>query len=93
MKVPISDSGIAITGISTERGEPRNTKTTSVTMSTAIDQRAHHFVDGAADELGRVVDDLAVQSLRQLRLDPGKTARTPWITSSRLAAGATWMPI
>ena len=35
VKVPISDSGIAIIGISTERGEPRNTNTTSVTISSA----------------------------------------------------------
>ena len=34
-KVPISDSGMVITGISTERGEPRNAKTTSVTISSA----------------------------------------------------------
>ena len=31
-KVPISDSGIATTGITTERGEPRKRKTTSVTI-------------------------------------------------------------
>ena len=34
-KVPISDSGIAMTGISTERGEPRNRNTTAVTISSA----------------------------------------------------------
>ncbi len=34
-KEPISDSGIATTGISTERGEPRKAKTTSVTMASA----------------------------------------------------------
>ena len=35
VKVPISDSGIAMTGISTDRGEPRKTNTTTVTISTA----------------------------------------------------------
>ena len=35
VKVPISDSGIAMTGISTERGEPRKANTTSVTISSA----------------------------------------------------------
>ena len=34
-KVPISDSGMVTTGISTERGEPRKANTTSVTISTA----------------------------------------------------------
>ena len=33
-KVPISDSGIVTTGITTERGEPRKANTTSVTIST-----------------------------------------------------------
>ena len=33
--VPTSDSGMATTGISTERGEPRNTKITRVTISSA----------------------------------------------------------
>ena len=35
VKVPISDSGMAMIGISTERGEPRKTNTTRVTISTA----------------------------------------------------------
>ena len=35
VKVPISDSGMAMTGISTERGEPRNRNTTTVTISSA----------------------------------------------------------
>jgi hypothetical protein len=34
-KVPISDSGIATTGMSTERGEPRKAKITSMTMTRA----------------------------------------------------------
>ena len=34
-KVPTSDSGIATTGIRTERGEPKKTNTTSVTISSA----------------------------------------------------------
>ncbi len=34
-KVPISDSGIVTTGISTERGEPRKANTTSETMPSA----------------------------------------------------------
>ncbi len=32
---PISESGIAITGINTERGDPRNAKITSMTMTRA----------------------------------------------------------
>ena len=35
MKVPISDTGIAIAGITTERNEPRNRKTTKITMTIA----------------------------------------------------------
>ena len=34
-KVPTSDSGIATTGITTERGEPRKANTTSVTITNA----------------------------------------------------------
>ena len=33
-KVPISDSGMVTTGITTDRGEPRKAKTTRVTIST-----------------------------------------------------------
>ena len=33
--VPTRESGIAITGISTERGDPRNAKITSITMTRA----------------------------------------------------------
>ena len=36
VKVPINDSGMATTGISTERGDPRNANTTNVTISTAM---------------------------------------------------------
>ena len=35
MNVPISDTGIAIAGISTERSEPRKMNTTTITISTA----------------------------------------------------------
>ena len=35
VKVPTSESGIATVGMSTERTEPRNAKTTSVTMMSA----------------------------------------------------------
>ena len=72
VKVPISDSGMAMTGISTDRGEPRNTNTTRVTISTASTSVRHHLVDRAGDEVGRVVDDRAGQAVRQLRLDAGK---------------------
>jgi hypothetical protein len=34
-KVPTSDSGIATTGMNTERGEPRNRNTTSTTITSA----------------------------------------------------------
>ena len=33
-KVPIKDKGIVMTGMATERGEPRKANTTSVTIST-----------------------------------------------------------
>jgi methyl coenzyme M reductase subunit C len=35
VKVPINDSGMAMVGIRTERTDPRKTKTTSVTMTSA----------------------------------------------------------
>ena len=35
MNAPISDSGMASTGISTERGEPKKANTTSVTIISA----------------------------------------------------------
>ena len=34
-KVPISDRGMAITGMITERNDPRKAKTTSVTITSA----------------------------------------------------------
>jgi hypothetical protein len=35
VKVPISDKGLAMTGIATDRGDPRKRKTTRVTISNA----------------------------------------------------------
>ena len=75
MKVPISDSGIATIGISTERGEPRNSEHHERDDQQRLDQRADDLVDRAVHEVGGVVDDLAVQALRQLRLDAGEDRR------------------
>ena len=93
VKVPTSESGIATTGINTERGEPRKTNTTSVTISTAITSVRTTSWMALLTKSVEVVDDLAVQALGEGAWMPGKIARTPWITSSRLAAGATWIPI
>ena len=59
-KVPISDSGMATMGMSTERGEPKKAKITSMTMTSASTKVARHFVDGAVHEIGGVVDDRAI---------------------------------
>ena len=70
--MPISDSGMATVGITDERSEPRNRKTTTVTMSQRLDQAADDLVDRAVHEFGGIVDDLAVEPVRQQRLNFGK---------------------
>ncbi len=69
MSVPTSDSGMATVGMSDERIEPRNRNTTTVTIASASSEAADHLVDRAVHEFGRIVDDLAVETMRQQRLD------------------------
>ena len=68
-KVPISDSGMVTTGITTERGEPRKANTTKRDDQHGFGQRSFHLIDRAVHEHGGVVDDVAGQAGRQLLLD------------------------
>ena len=92
VKVPIIDSGMAMIGISTDRGEPRNANTTRVTINTAstsvvTTSRIELFTN--AVESYTIVPVMPCGNCAWML---GKTSRTPLMTSSRLAAGATWMP-
>ena len=91
-KAPTSESGMATTGITTERGEPRKANTTRVTISTA----STRVVTTSWIELfTNSVESYTIVPVRpcgSCAWIRGNTARTPSMTSSRLAAGATWMP-
>ncbi len=67
VKVPISDSGMAMTGISTERGEPRNRNTTTVTIISAWTRVLITSLIALFTKVRRIVDDLAGHALGQLR--------------------------
>ena len=59
-----------------------------------LDQRHRDLVDRGVHEVGRVVDDAALEALRQLRLRCREThRRTPLMTVRRFAVGAIWMPM
>ena len=66
---PMSDTGMATTGTSTERSEPRKRKMTMMTMSSVSPQGLDHVVDRALDVLGRVVGDDGVDLLGELLLE------------------------
>ena len=72
MKVPTSDSGMATVGISDERSEPRNRNTTTVTITSASTRVRITSLIALFTNSVEVVDDFAVEPLRQLRLDIGK---------------------
>ena len=72
---PISDSGIATIGMSTERNEPRNRKMTTMTISSVSISVLHDLVQRVVDVLGGVVGDLDVQAGGQAALDLGHRPR------------------
>ena len=74
---PISESGMATSGISTERNEPRNRKMTIDHDEQRVDQRLDHFVDGVVDVLGGVIGDARLQAGGQLLLDRLPSRRAP----------------
>ena len=86
---PMSDIGMATSGTSTERSEPRNRKITIATISSVSLRVLHHLVDGVLDVLGGVVGDARLQPGGQLLSgSPSISARTRLITSSELALGS-----
>ena len=66
-KVPISDTGTAMIGISVARSLPRKRKTTMRDQDEGLDQRVDDLLDGVLDEDGGVVDDVVVEILREAR--------------------------
>ena len=72
MKVPTSDSGMATVGMidGTHRAEEQEDDDGDDRQR--LEQAADHLVDRAVHEFGGIVDDLAVEPLRQQRLDFGK---------------------
>ena len=63
-KVPISDTGIATSGMIAARQVCRNRMMTSTTRSDGLQDRLLDRIDRLLDELGRIVDDVV--------LDPGR---------------------
>ena len=90
---PTSETGIATTGMSTERSEPRKRKITTMTMRSVSDQRLQDFVDRVLDVFGRVVGDAAFMPGRQFAWMSAISVRTRLMTSSELALGRTQMPM
>ena len=92
-KVPTTESNIAITGITTDRGRTEKGEHHQRDDQQRFEQGEDDLVDRAVHEQGRVVDDRAAQALRPIA--PGYPACPPSpasITFSRLAVGVTWMP-
>ena len=90
---PMSESGIATSGISTERNEPRNRKITIDDDDQRVDQRLDHLVDGAGNIGGRVVGHAGLHAGGQILLDRVHLAWTRLMTSSEFAFGKTQMPM
>jgi len=91
--VPISDRGIATTGMMTARTLPRNRKITAVDDQQRLDQGLLDLANRCGDELGAVVDDLAGQPTGSCDWMSGIAARTRCATSRMFASGATLMPM
>ncbi len=54
MKVPISETGTASSGISVARQPCRKMKTTRIDQRQRIEQREHNFVNAGGDGFGRI---------------------------------------
>ena len=67
-KVPISETGTAITGMSVARALRRKTKTTKATRQTEISRVISTSLNRGADGGGAVENDGEVDALRQNRL-------------------------
>ncbi len=63
---PISESGIATTGMMTERNDPRNKKMTTTTMINVSISVCNDFVDRVLNVRRRVVGNAELHSRRQL---------------------------
>ena len=84
----MSETGIATTGTSTERSDPRNRKITIMTMSSVSIRVLNDLVDRVVDVLGGVVGDARLHAGRQLLLNRAPSrSRTRFMTSSEFALG------
>ena len=73
--VPIRDSGMAMTGINTERGDPRKAKITSMTMiSASTSVTATSWIEAFTKSVESYMM-LRFEAARQLGVDVGKRRR------------------
>ena len=90
----MSDTGIATTGTSTDRNEPRKRKMTIMTMSSVSISVLTTSWMRVLDVGGGVVGDARLHAGRQLALGCASiSARTRLMTSSELALGRTQTPM
>ena len=66
---PISETGIATSGTSTDRSEPRNRKMTMATMTSVTTSVLDHLVDGVVNVFCGVVRDAAGEAGGHLLFD------------------------
>ena len=68
--VPISDTGIAMIGMTAARQVCRKMMMTSTTSSDRLEDRLDHRIDRLPDELGRIVDDGVLDAGREALRQP-----------------------
>ena len=94
-KVPISETGTAISGMRVARKLPRNRIDDDDDEDERLEQRLHHLLDALLDEDRRVVGDLVVDALGERRLQPlQRRADRPrrWRSRCRRATGRCRSP-
>ena len=92
-KVPISDTGTAISGISVARSIAQEQEHHDHDQHERLDQGVDHLVDALEHERGRIVGGLVGDALGELRLQALHTAWTPSAVARALAPGAWKMAI
>ena len=70
--VPIRESGIAITGIKTERRRSQEGEYHQHDDDQGLDEGHDDLVNGDIHEVSRVVHDVRFEAARQLRVNVGK---------------------
>jgi hypothetical protein len=83
----MSESGMAMTGTSTERTEPRNRKMMITTINRVSPSVLTTSVDRVVDVVGGVVGDAGLPAGRQFLLDQAISARTRLDDVDRVGVG------